>query len=131
MRMHIRRQPPTQRNRLHNPPHTPSRQPAIPTHPQIHHQRPLMHQSPFPSSHQLRLPQRQVSPQSRSSLITQRNQPLLLPLAPHQHRIIPPIHTPHTQPHHLGITNPTPIQQLQNHAIPLRPSHGTLLLLLG
>ncbi len=32
MRMHIRRQPATNRNLLHNPPHTASRQPASPSH---------------------------------------------------------------------------------------------------
>jgi hypothetical protein len=62
MRMHIRRQTTAQSNRLHNPPHTPRRQTAIPPHPQIRQQRPIMHQTRSASGQKLSLPQRQISP---------------------------------------------------------------------
>jgi len=131
MRMHIRRQPPAKRNRLHNPPHTPSRQPTIPPHPQVRQQRPPMHQTRSTSCQKLSLPQRQISPQRHRRLIPQRNQPLLPPLPSHQNSIIPPLNAAHIQPNQLRVTNPTPVQQLKDHPIPLRPSHRIRLIFLS
>ena len=121
MRMNVSRKSPAQRRRLYDAPHTPRRQPASPPHLRVHQKRPIQHQPALPGLSESLLTPWQILPDSLCRLISQRHQPFLLALAPHQNRIIAPLDRSHIQPTQLAVTNPATIQQLKDRPIPLRP----------
>ena len=128
MWMHIRREPPGLRDRLHNSPDAPRRQSAVPPHPQVRHQRSRVNHSTFTRRPKLRLPYRKKHPHRLRRLTAQRHIPFLLALTLHQNGFIRPLNIRHVDPHQLRVPYTAPIQQLEDDPIPLRPRRNLFLI---
>src|SRR6185312_16931647 len=109
---------------LHNSPDAAGRQARSPACAQVHHQRTGIDLRGFARRAQTVLAPGQVAADGERRLVAQRDVALLATLAADENCVVLPLNIGHVDADELRVADTAAVQQLEDHAIALRPCDG-------